>query len=102
VEIREARDCEVLINGSIQSRARVIYCYPLAEARYAVGLELRSAVGTWMDGFTTTSTQGGSVAAIAGGISSRGGFQRLVIISARPNCIWSISIAGNFSASAEP
>ena len=36
-------------HGSIQSRARVIYCYPLAEARYAVGLELRSAVGTWMD-----------------------------------------------------
>jgi len=35
--------------GSIQSPARVIYCYPLAEARYAVGLELRSAVGTWMD-----------------------------------------------------
>ena len=36
-------------HGSIQSPAKVIYCYRLAEARYAVGLELRSAVGTWMD-----------------------------------------------------
>jgi PilZ domain-containing protein len=36
-------------HGSIRSLARVIYCYPLAAARYAVGLELRSAVGTWVD-----------------------------------------------------
>ena len=36
-------------HGSIQSLAKVIYCYRLAEARYAVGLELRSAVGTWAD-----------------------------------------------------
>ena len=36
-------------HGSIQSRARVIYCHHLAEARYAVGLELHSAVGTWAD-----------------------------------------------------
>src|SRR5882762_8365316 len=35
--------------GSIQSRARVIYCHHLAKARYAVGLELHSAVGTWLD-----------------------------------------------------
>lgn len=36
-------------HGSIQSLARVIYCHPLAESRYAVGLELHSAVGTWVD-----------------------------------------------------
>jgi hypothetical protein len=36
-------------HGSIQSRARVIYCQHLAKRRYAVGLELHSAVGTWMD-----------------------------------------------------
>ena len=36
-------------HGSIRSLATVIYCYRLAEARYAVGLELRSAVGTWVD-----------------------------------------------------
>ncbi len=36
-------------HGSIQSRARVIYCHLLAKARYAVGLELHSAVGTWVD-----------------------------------------------------
>jgi PilZ domain len=36
-------------HGSIRSLARVIYCHPLAGARYAVGLELRSAVGTWVD-----------------------------------------------------
>ncbi len=34
---------------SIQSRARVIYCHHLAKKRYAVGLELHSAVGTWVD-----------------------------------------------------
>src|SRR6266849_9235854 len=36
-------------HGSIQSLAKVIYCSRLAETRYAVGLELRSAVGTWID-----------------------------------------------------
>src|SRR6266853_6598242 len=36
-------------HGSIQSRARVIYCNRLAKKRYAVGLELHSAVGTWVD-----------------------------------------------------
>ncbi len=36
-------------HGSIQSRARVIYCHHLAKKRYAVGLELHSAVGTWAD-----------------------------------------------------
>ena len=36
-------------HGSIRSRARVIYCHHLAEARYAVGLELLSAVGSWAD-----------------------------------------------------
>jgi len=36
-------------NGSVQSVAKVIYCHRLAGARYAVGLELRSAVGTWLD-----------------------------------------------------
>src|SRR6266481_1629843 len=36
-------------NGSVQSRATVIYCHHLAKARYAVGLELHSAVGTWAD-----------------------------------------------------
>src|SRR5947207_8945901 len=36
-------------HGTIQSRARVVYCLRLAEARYAVGLELHSAVGTWVD-----------------------------------------------------
>src|SRR6266403_515171 len=30
-------------DGSIRSRARVIYCHPLAESRYAVGVELHSA-----------------------------------------------------------
>jgi PilZ domain len=34
---------------TIQSPARVIYCLQLAEARYAVGLEFYSAVGTWVD-----------------------------------------------------
>jgi len=36
-------------HGSIQSRARVVYCHHLAKARYAVGLELHSAVGAWVD-----------------------------------------------------
>src|SRR3981189_2280944 len=36
-------------HGNIRSLATVIYCYRVAEARYAVGLELRSAVGTWVD-----------------------------------------------------
>ena len=36
-------------HGSIQSRARVVYCNRLTEKRYAVGLELHSAVGTWVD-----------------------------------------------------
>ena len=36
-------------HGSIKSPAKVIYCYRLAEARYAVGLELRSAIWTWAD-----------------------------------------------------
>ncbi len=36
-------------HGTIQSAAKVIYCCRLAETRYAVGLELRSAVGTWVD-----------------------------------------------------
>ena len=36
-------------HGGIQSVAKVVYCYRLAETRYAVGLELRSAVGTWAD-----------------------------------------------------
>jgi hypothetical protein len=36
-------------HGSIQSRAKVIYCHQLAEARYAVGLEFYAAVGTWVD-----------------------------------------------------
>jgi len=36
-------------HGSIQSRARVIYCHHLAKKRYAVGLELHLAVGTWVD-----------------------------------------------------
>ena len=35
--------------GSIQSHAKVVYCRPLADGRYAVGIELRSAVGTWVD-----------------------------------------------------
>ena len=36
-------------HGSIQSRATVVYCHHLAKKRYAVGLELHSAVGTWAD-----------------------------------------------------
>lgn len=36
-------------HGSIQSRARVIYCVPMTEERYAVGLELFSAVSSWVD-----------------------------------------------------
>src|SRR6266436_1320087 len=36
-------------HGSIQSRAKVIYCHQLAEGRYAVGLEFYSAVGSWVD-----------------------------------------------------
>ena len=35
--------------GRVQSRARVIYCHPLGPARYAIGLELFSAVATWAD-----------------------------------------------------
>jgi hypothetical protein len=35
--------------GRIQSRAKVIYCQELAGARYAVGLELFTAVLTWVD-----------------------------------------------------
>ena len=35
--------------GTVQSRATVIYCHNLAKTRYAVGLELHSAVGTWVD-----------------------------------------------------
>ena len=35
--------------GTVQSRATVIYCHNLAKMRYAVGLELHSAVGTWVD-----------------------------------------------------
>lgn len=35
--------------GNIQSWAKVVYCQELAAARYVVGLELDSAVGTWMD-----------------------------------------------------
>src|ERR1700752_1281109 len=37
------------LHGSIQARAKVIYCVPLAEARYAVGLELFTAVASWVD-----------------------------------------------------
>lgn len=37
------------LHGTIQSRARVIYCQELAVARYVVGLELFSAVHTWVD-----------------------------------------------------
>ena len=36
-------------HGSIRSRAKVIYCHRLAKKRYAVGLELHSAVGMWAD-----------------------------------------------------
>jgi hypothetical protein len=36
-------------HGSIQSRASVVYCHRLTEKRYGVGLELHSAVGTWVD-----------------------------------------------------
>ena len=36
-------------HGSIQSRATVVYCHHLAKKRYTVGLELHSAVGTWVD-----------------------------------------------------
>jgi hypothetical protein len=36
-------------HGSVQSRARVIYCHPLSKGRCAVGLELFSAVGAWAD-----------------------------------------------------
>src|SRR5258708_36732295 len=35
-------------HGSVQSVAKLIYCHRLAEPRYAVGLELRSAGGTWL------------------------------------------------------
>ena len=43
------RVIEQSYHGSIRSRAKVIYCHPLAKSRYAVGLELHSAVGTWVD-----------------------------------------------------
>ena len=36
-------------HGSIQSRARVIYRHRLAKKRYAVGMELHSAVGMWAE-----------------------------------------------------
>ena len=44
-------ECVVLksYHGAIQSWAKVIYCQSLAAARFAVGLELHSAVETWTD-----------------------------------------------------
>jgi PilZ domain-containing protein len=36
-------------HGSIQSMAKIIYSYRLEKTRYAVGLELHSAVATWAD-----------------------------------------------------
>jgi hypothetical protein len=44
-------------HGSVQSRAKVIYCQQLAKARYAVGLELFSPVDTWADVSTQTNLQ---------------------------------------------
>jgi hypothetical protein len=35
--------------GTVRTRARVIYCHPMSDTRYAVGLELFSAVETWVD-----------------------------------------------------
>jgi len=36
--------------GSFRSMARVAYCRPVAEARFAVGLELLEPSGTWVLG----------------------------------------------------
>ena len=36
-------------HGTIRSWAKVIYCHQLAATRFAVGLELHAAVGTWVD-----------------------------------------------------
>ncbi len=45
-------------HGSVQSRARVIYCHHLAKKRYAVGLELHSAVGAWVDASQPARAEG--------------------------------------------
>lgn len=34
--------------GSLRSRARVVYCVPMAGGLYAVGLELFATVGDWV------------------------------------------------------
>jgi hypothetical protein len=36
-------------HGTIQCLAKVIYCHKLADSRYAIGLELFSPVGAWVD-----------------------------------------------------
>jgi hypothetical protein len=33
--------------GSLRSRARVVYCQPLAKGSFAIGLELFVSVGEW-------------------------------------------------------
>jgi len=33
--------------GSLRSRARVVYCQPLADGAFAIGLELFVSVGEW-------------------------------------------------------
>ena len=33
--------------GSLRSRARVVYCQPLAEGSFAIGLELFVSIGEW-------------------------------------------------------
>ena len=33
--------------GSFKSRARVVYCEPLGEDQYAIGLQLFAAAGNW-------------------------------------------------------
>jgi hypothetical protein len=34
--------------GSLKSRARVVYCHPLGNGLFAVGLELFATVGDWV------------------------------------------------------
>jgi hypothetical protein len=35
------------LDGHLESRARIVYCEPLAEQSYAIGLELQQPMGAW-------------------------------------------------------
>src|SRR6266576_6592475 len=108
-------------NGSVQSRATVIYCHHLAKARYALGW---SYIQRWGHGRTLRNLQewkysSASPKSCAGclpqwqlfrsnfPVDSRRCFPQRGLAEARPhfcgsNCIGGISTAGSSSASAEP